>query len=112
MPYAVGSGDGKTDRFKPIYCPPNSICTETYLVIGISDDEETVKNIISYINTKFFHFLVTLKKNTQHATQTVFEFVPLQDFSKHWSDEELYTKYQLTDDEIKWIEMNILPEKS
>lgn len=112
MPYAVGSGDGKTDKFNPIHSPPNSICTETYLVIGVSDDAERVKNIISYINTRFFHFLVTLRKNTQHATQTVFEFVPLQDFNKSWSDDELFKKYEFSDSEINWINSNILPEKS
>ena len=111
MPYAVGSGDGSTDKFNPIHASPNSICTETYLVIGPSDDAETVQNIMSYINTRFFHFLVTLRKNTQHATQTVFEFVPLQDFRKKWTDAELYEKYQLADQEIDWIEANILPEK-
>lgn len=111
MPYAVGSGDPKTDKFKPIYSPPDSICTETYLVIGLSDNEKQAKNIISYIETRFFHFLVTLKKNTQHATKTVFEYVPQQDFTKPWTDEELYKKYNLSKDEINWINKNILVDR-
>ncbi len=112
MPYAVGSGDGKTDKFNPIYSAPNSICTETYLVIGVSDNADRIHNIISYINTRFFHFLVTLRKNTQHATQTVFEFVPIQNFDKPWTDEELFMKYGFSNSEIEWITTNIIPEKS
>ena len=59
--------------------------------------------------TKFFRFLVLLKKNTQHATKTVYEYVPQQDFMKSWTDEELYAKYNLTEDEISFIESMIRP---
>ena len=61
------------------------------------------------MTTKFFRFLVLLKKNTQHATKTVYSFVPTQDFSKPWTDEELYAKYGLTDDEIAFIDSMIKP---
>lgn len=61
------------------------------------------------MTTKFFRFLVLLKKNTQHATKTVYEYVPIQDFSKPWTDEELYKKYNLTDEEIEFIESMIRP---
>ncbi len=66
-------------------------------------------NVISYVCTKFFRFLVFLKKNSQDATQRVYEFVPMQDFSKPWTDEELYAKYGLTDEEINFIESMIKP---
>ena len=49
------------------------------------------------------------KKNTQHATQVVYQFVPMQDFSKPWTDEELYKKYDLTQEEIDFIESMIKP---
>ncbi|WP_235424610.1 Eco57I restriction-modification methylase domain-containing protein [Chelonobacter oris] len=90
VPYAVGSGDSKTDLVKPIYSEPNSCCSETYLVIGPFSDQKTCMNVISYIKTKFFHFMLGLKKNTQHTTQKVYQFVPMQDFSKAWTDAELY----------------------
>lgn len=94
---------------KPFIGEPGSCCTETYLMIGASEDREQANNIISYIQTKFFRFLVLLKKNTQNAPRGVYELVPMQDFSKPWTDNELYTKYNLTEDEIGFIESMIRP---
>ncbi|MBQ1437653.1 MAG: restriction endonuclease, partial [Ruminococcus sp.] len=59
--------------------------------------------------TKLFRFLVLLQKNTQHAPKRVYQYVPLQDFSKPWTDEELYAKYGLTDEEIVFIDSMIKP---
>jgi site-specific DNA-methyltransferase (adenine-specific) len=59
--------------------------------------------------TKFFRFFVLLKKNTQNAAKGVYSFVPMQDFSEPWSDEKLYKKYNLTNDEITFIESMIRP---
>ena len=67
------------------------------------------KNVISYISTKFFRFLVMLLKPTQDALKKVYSFVPMQDFSKPWTDEELYAKYGLTAEEIAFIESMIRP---
>jgi site-specific DNA-methyltransferase (adenine-specific) len=94
---------------KPFLGMPNSCCTETYLVIGPFSTKRICENVISYIKTKFFRFLVLQRKNTQHATSKVYAFVPLQDFSKPWTDEELYKKYGLTDEEIQFIESMIRP---
>ena len=109
VPYAVGTGDGKTDKVNPIYAGINSACTETYLVIGPFESEDICNNVISYINTKFLHFMLTLKKNTQHATRGAYQFVPMQDFSRPWTDEQLYAKYGLSKDEINFIESMIRP---
>lgn len=108
---AYGAGEGFPHQIlgTPLYGEPNSICTETYLVIGGYNDEETAKNVISYIKTKFFRFLVLLIKNTQHATQKVYQLVPMQDFSRPWTDEELYKKYKLTKKEIAFIEKMVRP---
>ncbi len=94
---------------KPFVGKPNSCCTETYLVVGTFEDKEHAENLISYIKTKFFRFLVLLKKNTQNAARGVYSFVPLQDFSHPWTDEMLYKKYGLTEDEIAFIESMIRP---
>ena len=94
---------------KPFVAPAGSCCTETYLVVRTVDNDEEAKNIISYMTTKFFRFLVLLKKNTQHATRTVYEYVPMQDFSKSWTDDELYAKYGLTDEEVAFIDSMIRP---
>ena len=50
-----------------------------------------------------------LKRNTQDAMRAVYQFVPMQDFSKPWTDEELYAKYKLTQEEIDFIESMIKP---
>lgn len=112
VPYAVGTGDGKTDKVNPIYAGINTACTETYLIIDCSNNEQICHNVISYINTKFFHFMLTLKKNTQHTTKLTYEFVPIQDFSRSWTDEQLYAKYGLSKDEIDFIESMIRPMDS
>ncbi len=109
IPKAIGSGDIRTDRLKPIIAEPNTCCTETYVVIGPFEDLTRTKNAISYIETNFFHFLLGLKKITQDATLKVYQFVPLQDFNEPWTDEKLYKKYGLTQEEIDFIEAMIRP---
>ena len=94
---------------KPFVGNPFEICTETYLVVFTSDNCETCNNVVSYMKTKFFRFLVLQKKNTQNAARNVYSFVPMQDFSKPWTDEELYKKYNLTEEEIQFIESMIKP---
>lgn len=108
---AYGAGEDFPHQIlgKPILGRPNTCCTETYLVIGCFDDEITTQNVISYIKTKFFRFMVLLHKNTQHTSKKVYQYVPVQDFSKSWTDEELYTKYNLSQEEINFIETMIKP---
>ena len=109
--YVYGAGEGFPHQIlnKPIYGKPNSACTETYLVIGPFANKERCDNIISYINTRFFRFLVLLIKNTQSAPKRVYQFVPQQKFDKPWTDEELYEKYGLTEEEIAYIEKMVRP---
>jgi site-specific DNA-methyltransferase (adenine-specific) len=110
VPKAIGSGDSKTDVIKPILGEPNSVCTETYVMLGTYNTELEAKNAISYIETKFFHFLVTLIKNTQDALARVYRFVPTQNFNESWDDMKLYKKYSLSDEEIKFIEGMVWPK--
>ena len=112
VPKAVGSGDSKTDVIKPLYCEPGSCCTETYLLIGPFKSKKQCANVISYINTRFFHFMVTLQKNTQDCMKKVYSFVPLQNFDEEWTDEKLYIKYGLSTDEIVFIESIIWPHSN
>ena len=94
---------------RPIVGEPGSCCTETYVVIGPFETKEETENVVSYIQTKLFRFLVMLKKSSQHAAAQVYSFVPVQDFSHPWTDEMLYKKYGLTDEEIAFIESMIRP---
>lgn len=88
---------------------PGTICSGTYLMVGPFDSEEEMNNVESYMKTKYFRALVSVNKVSQNASYKVYESVPMQDFSKPWSDEELYVKYGLTDDEIVFIESMIKP---
>ena len=114
IPEAGGSGDDPYVLGKPFYGEPGSVCSLTYLCIGYDKDKhnfskEECINIISYIKTRFFRYIVSIKKKNQHAPKDVYQFVPLQDFSKPWTDKELYLKYDLSEKEISYIEQIINP---
>ena len=106
-------GAGETFPHQIINTPfigkPNTCCTETYLVIGPFANEKRCLNVISYIKTKLFRFLVLQNKPTQHATSKVYSLVPVQNFDEEWSDEKLYKKYGLNEEEIGFIESMIRP---
>lgn len=108
---AYNAGDSYPHQIlgKPIIGPTNSCCTETYVVIGPVNTQTEAQHLCEYISTKFFRFLVMLKKTSQHAPSSVYQFVPLQDFSEPWTDEKLYKKYNLTSEEIAFIESMIRP---
>lgn len=114
IPEAGGSGSDPNVLGAPFYGEPGSICSQTYICIGYDSEkhnltEEECKNIVSYIKTRFFRYLVSIKKKTQHAFAQVYQFVPMQDFSKPWTDEELYNKYDLDLFEREYIESLIKP---
>ena len=88
---------------------PNEVCTHSYLTVGPFKNIEETQNCCDYFKTKFVRFLVLQAITSIHLTKSVFIFVPLQDFSKPWTDEELYQKYDLTDEEIAFIESMIKP---
>jgi hypothetical protein len=99
---------------QPFVGEANSACSQTYLVVGYDPashnfTKEECENIASYISTKFFRYLVSLKKRTQNGPRHVYQFAPVQDFSKSWTDQKLYKKYKLTQDEIAYIEKMIRP---
>lgn len=108
---SYGAGEGFPHQIlnKPLFGYKNSCCTQTYLCIGPFDFKEETLNAMGYISTRFFRFLVMLKKNTQDAMRGVYQFVPMQDFNEEWTDEKLYKKYKLTKDEIAFIESMIRP---
>ena len=94
---------------RPFLGAPNSCCTETYLHIGPCKEASEAESIISYMRTRFFSFFVLFKKNTQNAAKGVYSFVPLQNFTHPWTDEMLYKKYGLDENEIAFIESMIRP---
>ena len=109
LPRSVGSADVRVDRVKPILAEKNTCCSGTYIICGPFDDKSTAENVQSYIETKFFHFLLSLKKVSQDTVRGCYELIPMQDFSKKWNDKELYLKYGLDDSEINYIESRVWP---
>lgn len=93
----------------PVLADANSVCTETYLIVDFVNSKTEGNNLISYMQTKFFRFMMSLIKNTQNISKGVFGFVPVQDWSKPWTDEELYKKYGITSEEIAFIDSMIRP---
>lgn len=102
-----GSGLFGEKFSEPVFAKPGELCTETFVVIGGFKTEAEMMNCWSYIKTKFFRALVGAKKNDQGAASGVYQYVPLQDFSKPWTDKELYEKYGLDQKEIDFIESNV-----
>lgn len=119
IPAAGGSGNDKHVLGKPFYGESGSVCSQTYLVIGYDHElsEEECNNIIKYIKTQFFRYLVSIKKKTQNGPKMVYQFVPMQNFSNksdiNWKESiecinnQLFRKYKLNEDEIKYINDNI-----
>ena len=93
---------------RPWIASPTSVCTQSFLAFWLSSNKEA-QNFEAYYATKFFRFLVSLRKITQHALRSTYQWVPTQDFSKVWTDKELYAKYKLTQEEIEFIESMIRP---
>lgn len=105
--------DGKRRVFSKIdILPPGTICTETYLVVGSFDTEQEAKKLVAYMKTLFFRFLVAQCMYSHHITKEAYRLVPIQDFSQSWTDEKLYAKYGITDEEIKFIESMVRPMES
>ena len=104
--------DGKRKVFNKIdILPPGTICNETYLVINSFKTKKEAENMVGYMKTMFFRFLVSQLMFSHHITKTAYQFVPLQDFSHPWTDEMLYKKYDLDKDEIAFIESMIRPKE-
>ena len=88
---------------------PYEIATESYLAIGKFAKKEEAENLLSYMKTKFMRFLLLQGLTSMNITKDRFLFVPLQDFTRPWTDADLYAKYKLTDEEIQFIESMIKP---
>ncbi|RYG71105.1 type II restriction endonuclease, partial [Lentibacillus lipolyticus] len=119
-PYSNNVGtELSDDNLNTVIANPKSICTETYLVIGmnLSLDEYSANSLAKYMKTKFVRFLHSLAKSSQHGTRNTYRFVPLQNFKVDnyidWSstideiDQQLYQKYGLTKEEIEHIDTSI-----
>lgn len=100
--------DGKRKVFSKINTlPPLNICTETYLVIGVFDTENEANNLIKYMKTRFFRFLVSQFMYSHHLTKSAYEFVPNLDMNMEWNDQLLADRYGLSEEEVAFVEAKI-----
>jgi site-specific DNA-methyltransferase (adenine-specific) len=93
----------------PMVAAPGSVCTLTYVVAGPLASREEAESLEAYLKTRFFRFLVSLRKISQDAPRGVYTFVPQQTWDRNWTDVELYKKYGITKEEIAFIESMIRP---
>lgn len=93
---------------QPIIAGPDEVCTDTYLLINSFDTEAEANNFQSYIRTKFFRFLLGMLKTTQDASKDKFALVPVMNMNSRWSDIKLYSYFNLSEKEQKFIESMIL----
>lgn len=112
---AAAPGTGNKDTYPhrilstPFLGEPGSICTETYLCIGPFDSKAAAESALSYLTCRLTRLLILLHKPSQHTTRKVYTFVPTQDWTREWTDEALYEKYGITEEEIAFIEKVVRP---
>ncbi|MCA3136095.1 MAG: Eco57I restriction-modification methylase domain-containing protein [Rhodocyclaceae bacterium] len=92
-----------------IVAPPGSVCTQTYLLAGPLVTREQAVSLQRYSKSRFFRFLVSLRKITQHALRSTYSWVPQQSWDRDWTDELLFEKYGINGDEKGFIESMIRP---
>ena len=76
-------------------------------MIGPFENKKTALSFISFMQTKFFRFLVMLNKSTQHATAKVYSFVPIINFTEIWTDQKLYKKFNIIQKDVDFINQMI-----
>lgn len=110
---APGTGNRDTYPHRIISTPfivgPGTVSSETYLSMGPFETEDEAKSALSYISCRLTRFLVLLHKSSQHVTRKVYTFVPKQTWDRQWTDEALYEKYGLNDEEIAFVEKIVRP---
>jgi hypothetical protein len=117
VPKASGKGDFGEKISSPFVADPKMICNDTFLSVGEFRTKKEAQNLLNYTKTKFARALLGILKTTHNSTRDVWKYVPWQDFTKNsdidWSksieeiDQQLYKKYGLDKDEIKFIETNV-----
>lgn len=88
---------------QPFIAVPPSVCTETYLPAGPVADKASAESLESYVRTRFFRFLVSLRKISQDAMHGTYRWVPQQAWDRIWTDQDLYEKYGISKKEQDYI---------
>lgn len=102
--------DGRRRVFSKIdILPPGTICTETYLVVGAYENKKQATNLVAYMKTRFFRFLVAQFMYSHHLTRSAYDFVPVLDMNSEWTDEKLAKRYELAHEEVQFIRSKVRP---
>ncbi|MGY6771613.1 Eco57I restriction-modification methylase domain-containing protein [Gallibacterium sp. ZY190522] len=113
------SKDGKFRVLTKTMCvlEPKEVCTHSYIVAGMFNNKVEASNLTKYLTGKFARFLVLQALTSIHLSRGTFVFVPVQDFTEqsdiNWSksiddiDEQLFDKYNLSEEERKHIKNSI-----
>lgn len=86
---------------------PGDVCTETFLLVGPFDSQKQQYNCKKYMETNFFRMLLYYGKGTMQVTKSVFDLIPLVDFSEEWTDRMLYEHFGLSNEEIAFVESTL-----
>lgn len=111
----AGDGHGRETSYvlgEPIALAPGSACTQTYLVAGVFESSNEAENFAKYLTTKFARFLLLQRKSTQDIKPDKLRFVPIMDFQREWTDNDLYAHFNLDPQEIAYIETSIHPREA
>ncbi len=110
VPQAFNGGDAVPHQIlgKPQIASSPSVCTQSFLFFNVGSREEA-ESLQSYYTTRFFRFLVSVRKITQHATHSTYTWVPVQSWDRTWTDEALFTKYGITTEEQAYIISQVRP---
>jgi site-specific DNA-methyltransferase (adenine-specific) len=100
----VGNGSGRDGISYALIVPPNEIVTETYILFGTYDSEKEAKSAHAYLHTRFAQFMCSVLKVTQDISKRVFKWLPYLDFTRSYTDSDLYAMFDLSVDEIAYIE--------
>ena len=121
VPKANGSGAIGEVLSTPLIGKPLIGHTQTYISIGSFNKREEADAALKYIKSKFARSLLSILKITQDNPAPKWKYVPIQDFTQKsdidWSksipeiDSQLYSKYELSQAEIDFIEEKVSPMK-
>lgn len=108
VPKAYNGGDGVPHQVlgKPLIAPSPSVCTQSFLFFYVGSENEA-KSLQSYYSTRFFRFLISLRKITQDATHSAYTWIPVQEWNRTWTDDALHEKYGITPQEQAYIESQV-----
>jgi superfamily II DNA or RNA helicase len=119
LPKANGSGAIGEVLSTPLIGKPLIGFTQTFISIGSFDNREEAENCLRYVKSKFARTMLGILKITQDNPKDKWQKVPLQDFTQNsditWSksiseiDQQLYKKYQLSAEEVAFIEEHVQP---